>query len=186
VAAELLRPFPDEDLSGRGGLLQTRGHVDCVTGDERVPRARNHLAGVDADAPLQPELLDRRAQLQRRPDGPQSVILVHLGNAEDSHDGVPDELLHRRAVSFEGCAGALEVARLQPAERLGVKPFAPARVAGQVAEEHGDDLAHLSRDRLRDQVGAAGIAEASAFRVLLATTGAGDHGVIGNRARVID
>jgi hypothetical protein len=166
-------------------LLQARGHVDGIAGDERVPRASHHLAGVDADARPQAELLNCLAQLQRRPHGPQGVILVQPGDAEDGHDRITDELLHGCAVSLQCRARVLEVARLQPAEGLGVEALAPARVAGQVAEDHGDDLADLAgRPRLGGQLGPAGSTEAKAIGVLLAAAGAGDHVLTVESARI--
>jgi hypothetical protein len=40
----------EQDLAGGGRLLEPRGDVDGVAGDERLPLADDDLAGVDADA----------------------------------------------------------------------------------------------------------------------------------------
>ena len=54
-------------------------------------------------------------QLDGSPHRSQRVVLVHERNAEDSHDGVADELLHRAAVMLDDRLHALEVAREQRA-----------------------------------------------------------------------
>ena len=60
VAHEPVGLCAEQHLAGRGSLLETRRDVDRVAGDERVARARDDLAGVDADADLD---LDRVAEL---------------------------------------------------------------------------------------------------------------------------
>ena len=73
-------------------LLQTRGHVDGVTRHERVPATGDHLAGVDPDPCLEPELMDASMQLHGRPNRAQRVILRGDRDPEDRHHGVSHEL----------------------------------------------------------------------------------------------
>ena len=65
--------------------------------------------------------------------------------AEYGHDGVAHELLDRAAVAFERRAGGVEVLRLDPPPGLGVEPPPRRRRTGEVGEEDGDRLAHVSR-----------------------------------------
>src|SRR4051794_10402391 len=52
VANERSRLAADQDVARLRGLLQPRGDVDSVAGDKRLALARDHFAGVDADAQL--------------------------------------------------------------------------------------------------------------------------------------
>ncbi len=54
--------------------------------------------------------VQRRLHLDARPDGPEGVVLMDLGNAEHRHHGVADELLYRPAVAFDHRAHLGEIA----------------------------------------------------------------------------
>ena len=82
-----------------------------------------------ADARLDAQRRQGVAHLERGPDRPQRVVLVHLGHAEDGHHGVADELLDRAAMCLDDGLHALEVAREQRAERLGICGLAQRRRA---------------------------------------------------------
>ena len=127
------------------GLLQPRGDVDGVSGRESFGRPSYDFSRIDADARLDAELGQGVSHLHRSPAGPERVILVHLGDAEDGHDRVADELLHRSPVRLDDPLHTLEVAGEQGAERLRVGRLAQRGRAGYVAENDGDDLALLSR-----------------------------------------
>ena len=62
--------------------------------------------------------------LDGRPHGPQRVILVHLGDAEDSQHRIAGPLLDRPAVTLNGRAHAGEIAPKDLLERLRVELLA--------------------------------------------------------------
>jgi hypothetical protein len=135
----------NQDLAWLGRLLQPGRDVDGVAGREPLLRARDDLAGVHADPRLDAELGQRVSHLDGGADGAQSVVLVHVGNTEDGHHRVADELLHVPAVGLHDRLHPLEVASKQRAHRLGISRLSERCRAGHVAEEDGDGLALLSR-----------------------------------------
>ena len=65
---------PDDHLARLGGLLQSRGEVDCVPGREgRVGGLGDHLSGFDSDPRRQ---VDRLQDRERRLHGALGVVLV--------------------------------------------------------------------------------------------------------------
>ena len=107
-----LRP-DDHAVHGRG-RLQARGRVDDVARDERLaarhPRAERdeRLARVDGDPELKVEVELSRVELlravadgQRAAHSALGVVAVGGRRAEDGHDRVADELLHRPAERLE-------------------------------------------------------------------------------------
>ena len=102
IADEKSRLGPDENLAVGGALLEPRGDVDRVAGDERLSlSAHDDLARVDPDPCLQLVLGDRLAHLPRRADGAKRVVLVRRRDPEDGHHRIADELLDRAAVTLE-------------------------------------------------------------------------------------
>ena len=106
-----------QHLAGRCCLLEPRRDVDGVAGREPLVASAtpdDDLAGVDAgarrdlDAVVALELgvqgQERLTDLGSSADGAQRIVLVHRRDAEDGHDGVADELLHRPAVPLEHAA----------------------------------------------------------------------------------
>ncbi len=93
-----------------------------------------HLPGVDAGAHRDPDAVvalelvvqpdELVAQLDRRTDRAQRVVLVHERNPERGHHGVADELLDRAAVAIEHVTSSLVIARPDAAQRLGVELLA--------------------------------------------------------------
>ena len=132
----------DQDLARPGSLLQPRRDVHGVAGDERLAGAGDDLAGVHADADLEAEPGDGVAHLDRRPNGSQRVVLVDLGQPEDRHRRVADELLDRAAVALEDRAELGVVAAHELAQDLGIGPLAERRRADEVAEHDGHGLAN--------------------------------------------
>ena len=111
IADEKSRLGPDENFAVGGALLEPRGDVDRVAGDERLSlAAHDDLARVDPDPCLQPVLGDRLAHLPCRAHGAKRVVLVRRRDPEDGHHRIADELLHRAAVTLEDRAQILEVA----------------------------------------------------------------------------
>jgi hypothetical protein len=140
TAHERERRLADQHLVRRGRLLQPRRDVHRVAGREPLLGAGHDLAGVDTDPPLDPQLRERVAHLDRRAAGAQRVVLVSGRHAEDGHHGVADELLDRAAMPLDDRFHPLEVAREQCPQRLGVGRLAERRRADHVAEEDRDDL----------------------------------------------
>jgi hypothetical protein len=143
VASELERRVAEDDLAGLRSLLQSGGHVHGVAGNERVTRPCHDLACVDAYARVQAKLDDGFAELHRRAQSAQRIVLMEHGYAEDGHHGVADELLDGAAVALERGPRTLEVPRLESPQSLGVELVAGARVSREVAEDDGDDLADV-------------------------------------------
>ena len=145
------------------------------------PVARRSSVPVTTSPVLTPiracdaELGQRVAHLDRRAAGPQRVVLVHLGDAEDGHDRIADELLHRPAVRLDDPLHPLEVAGEQGPQRLGVGRLAERGRAGHVAEEDGDRLALLARGRSGLEQCAAVRAAWKALRSVLAAVRADRH-----------
>jgi hypothetical protein len=77
--------------------------------------------------------------------GAQGVVLVHLRDAEDGHDGVADELLDGAAVPLDHGAHRLVVAGHDRSELLGVHALAHIGGAGHVGEDDRDDLPLVDR-----------------------------------------
>ena len=171
---QLQRRRTDQHLTGLRRLLQPRSHVHRVPRSQPLLRPRHHLAGVHTDPAPNREFRQRIAHLDRRPAGPQRVVLMRRRHPEDRHHGIADELLHRAAVGLDDCLHPLEVAGEQDPQCLGIRLLAQCSRADQVAEENGDGLPLLPRGRLTES-GAAVVAEARSGRVLTAATGAHGH-----------
>ncbi len=150
AACQSPRHLADHDLPRRRRLLEPRSHVDRVTRRQPFRGSGHDLARVDADPPFDPELGEGLAHLQRRPQRPHRIVLVHDRHAEHRHHGVPDELLDGSAVPLDDRLHPLEVAREERPQRLGVGRLAERRRPDDVAEEDRDRLPLLARDgRLR-------------------------------------
>jgi hypothetical protein len=124
-------PFADQDRARIGLLLQARRDVDRIAGDEKIAaiaRARgDDLAGVHADAQFERRSIrvarDRIAQAERRGERTLGVVAVRLRHAEDRHDRIADELLHRSAVRVDHFARDRVVAAEHRAHVLRVAGF---------------------------------------------------------------
>ena len=156
VLHERVRRRADQDRPRLGGLLESLGEVDRVTGHERLARpgvARDDLTGVDADpageldAPLHPQLRVElgEAPLHLRPgaDSAKGVVLVDHRHAEHGHHLVAAEPLDRPAVRRTISAIDSRVARHDAARRLGIGRLAERRRADDVAEEDRHGLPDL-------------------------------------------
>jgi hypothetical protein len=142
-------PLADDDLAGRGALLQAGADVDCVSGDERASLARradDDAARVHADTELE-LLAEERAEpalhRQRGVESALGVILLGDRRAERRHDRVADELLDRPT----GLLDLLGHGVVEP-DQQGTRPLrillAELRRPDEVGEEHGRHLAFLS------------------------------------------
>lgn len=168
-----VRSLAEQDLSLVRRLLQARGDVDGVAGDERLARAGDDLPGVDTDPNSETERSDSLSYLVRSPHGAQGIVLVGPRDPEHTHGGIAYELLDPAAVPLEDRAGLRVAAAHQLAQELGVCAVAERGRAYEVAEENGNDLA--DRRRLGGERRGAGVAEARPFRVLLTALGAAPH-----------
>ena len=82
------------------------------------------------------------AQLDRRPDGTQSIVLVGGRHTEDGHDATVPQPLDRRAVALEH--------RRQLGKRAVTEP--PAQLRVEAGRAHGlGDAGHENRDRLANR-----------------------------------
>ena len=116
--------------------------------------AGQHLAGVDADA--QPDCRARQtlqvrslgADIQARADGPQRVVLVGGGNAEDADHRIADELLDHPAVPLDLAARHGCVAGEHAIHVFGIGRLRDGGEADQIAEQGGDDPAFLGEGRV--------------------------------------
>ena len=100
---------------------------------------------------------------------------MKLGQAEDRHDRVTDELRERPTVPLDDRSHALEVRGQDLVERLRVEPLAePSRV-----DDVGEEDRHHPTEALRGLLGQllpAGQAEPGSLGVLLAADPADRHG----------
>ena len=103
----------DRDRHRRRRRLQSGGDVDGVTGEEALAarridvEAHQGLAGVDADAHLEPPVADARQrvdlvdQTQAGAHGALGVVFMQRRHAEDGDHGVADVLLDGAAVGLD-------------------------------------------------------------------------------------
>ena len=146
----------DEDLAGSGRLLETGRGVDGIPGHQHLSGrgiARDDLARVHADPRRERdaavaleflvEVLQPVAHLHRGPNRAKGIVLMHVRDPEDRHHRISDELLHGAAMTFDRDLHRVEVPRHHAPEGLGVEQLTERRGAGDVAEHHGDRLAHL-------------------------------------------
>ena len=193
IARGPTRRLPDKNAVDRRGRLQPCGSVDHVPRDHGLPfgrsRANLHqrLARVHSDAHLQIRLLNAPvADRKRRTHRPLRIVFVGNRRAENGHHCVADELLHRAASPLELRAQVSVIRLEQSAHVLGIEEFRLCREADEVDEHDRDDLAFFAeRALLSLERTTAGVAEACAFRILLATAGARHHAQSVRRARSV-
>ena len=111
----------------------------------------DHEARVQAHAEHQPHLLARverdRLGVHRAADveggehGATGVILVGERRAEQRHEAVAEELVHRAFVAMHLRERRLEEAAQERVHAVGADPLGEGGGADEVAEEHGDGLA---------------------------------------------
>jgi hypothetical protein len=139
---QCLHPLGQADGIPDGGVLHPE-----VVGD----RADDDLAGVepDADGEGEPSLPGQFVgvagellpEMEGGEAGPPGVILVGDRGAEERHDAVAGELVHRSLEPVDAVAEDLEVALHEPAPVLGVQALGQFHGADEVGEEHGHVLA---------------------------------------------
>ncbi len=178
------RGLADQHLARLGGGLQPRREVDDRACHQQLTCRRTSdrgLAGFDADPDFERPV---KAQLVAKPPralgdgkaGPhraQRVVLMHVGQPENGHHRVADELLGPATQSGQFFGGGVEEAPQHLASAFGVQSLREARRVHQVREQDCDQLALLSLDQ-RSSRGATVGAEARRLR----------KGQPANRARV--
>ena len=167
--------FTEQDVARARRLLQARGHVDGIAGCQALLGAGHDLARVKADPGLHTERGQRFSHLDRGSDRTKRVVLVDDRDAEDGHDRVANELLHRPTVRLDDPPHPLEVARQQGTQRLRIGRLAKCCRAGHVAEQDRDRLPLLARRWDRAQHRAAVGAKGEVSFALAATAGADRH-----------
>src|SRR5205823_13227585 len=138
---ELEGRLAEENLAWEGGLLRSRGDVHRVSGRKPLVGAGDDLARGESDPAFNLELRECPLHLQGDAASTQGIVLVSGGNAEDGHDRIADELLHRSTMELDDLLHPLEVAGKQRSQSLGICRLAQRGRADDVAEEHGHDLA---------------------------------------------
>ena len=156
VGDEPVRGLADHDRSRLRGLLQARGDVgrvadrrivhpevaaDAADDDEPAIEALAHLEGEGALA-LQLALivLEGTLDAERGAHGPLRMILVSDRSAEECHDAVTEELVHRAFVPVHLGQHDLERVLHQRVHVLGVEPGRERGEPGDVHEEDSDLL----------------------------------------------
>src|SRR5262249_43344071 len=115
----LLEPCSDIDgIAGREGLSSRAG------ADEDVPGVHADSQG-ELDAVRAHQLVGVRGDRVTQIDGgaycPQRVVFVELGQPEEPHDSVADELLGRTSVTLENLPREFEVPREDPVHRFRIE-----------------------------------------------------------------
>ena len=84
-------------------------------------------------------------------DGPQRVVLVHVGQPEHRHHGVADELLGPAAQRLQLAGRGVEEAAEHVAGALRVQPLGQAGRVHQVGEQDRDHLPLLRPEQRPDR-----------------------------------
>jgi hypothetical protein len=174
----------DHHPADRRHPFQTGGGVDHVAdhsfGFPASTEGHDRLAGGEADPDRQIEirllavqLLDRLRHRERAPHRPLGVVLV-ARDAEHRHNPVADELVDHPPEPFGLAAEAHVVGPKACPDVLGIGPVGAGGETGQVAEQHGDDLALLGRSKGAERSTAA-TAEREPLRGLRTAGGTRPH-----------
>jgi len=145
VADERERRLADQHLARLRRPLQPRRHVHSVAGRQPFFGTRHHLAGRDADPSLDFEPGQGLLHLDRGPAGPQSVVLMRYGDAEDGHHCVADELFNRAPVTLDHGLHLVEEASKARPHYFRIGRLALPCGVDDVAEEDRDRLPDLAR-----------------------------------------
>ena len=167
VGDETVGGLPDHDLARLRRLLKARGNVgrvadsrvvhpevvsDAADDDEPAVEALAHLEGQRALArQLVSVVLERALDAERGAHRSLRVVLVGERRAEERHDAVPEELVHRSLVPMDLGQHELEGARHEAVHVLGVEPRRERGEARDVHEQDGDLLAFALEGGLRGE-----------------------------------
>ena len=132
---------PDQDLARHRNLLQPRGEVYGLSGDERgLSVIDDQLARLDPDPGLEIELVHCLSHRDGRSGGAQRVVLVRLWDAERGEDRVARELLDDPPVDRDAVGDALEELRDATPDDLGIGRSHHPRRVDEVHEQHRREL----------------------------------------------
>ena len=148
---------PNEDLARRRRLLETSRDVHRVAGHQALARRGSPATTSPVFTPTRmvslspcraraPSFRAARASLHRLRTLARRAARRPRGAAgsEDGHDRVADELLDDARRAPRRRPQGVEVARLDAAQRLGVKALPDLGRTDHVGEDDRDDLAHLA------------------------------------------
>jgi hypothetical protein len=154
---QLQRPGGEPDSAGRRELLhacrQVRGlaHGGVVHTEIAADRAHNNVAGVESDADLHLDALGAAKLVRVSPYAvlhsergiarPHGVILVGERRAEQRHDAVTHDLVHRPLVAMDRLHHPFEHRIEQLARLLGIAVREHLHRALEVGEQDSDLLA---------------------------------------------
>ncbi len=168
AAHEPMRGVRDHHAARFARLLQARRHVGRVahggvvhpevaadasdhdeTGVQPLPRAEADAARRE----LLPVVLERPGDAERGMDRPARMILVRDRRAEERHDPVPEELVHRALVAMDFREHEVEGTLHEPVDLFGIEALRQRREPGDVDEEDRHLLAlALERARRREDL----------------------------------
>ena len=136
---------PTRISPGRAASCSRAARFTALTGRERrLCALDDDLAGLDADARFELELVHGLAHRERGSNGPLGVVLVRLGNAEGRHHGVAGELLDDPPMLGDAVRHHVEELGDAAPDDLRVEAGGEARRVDDVDEQHGGELSlHL-------------------------------------------
>jgi hypothetical protein len=140
----------EEDLPGLCRLLQPCSDIDGIASREGVSsraRADKDVPGIHADSHGELDAAgahqlvgvreDRVTQFDGGPYCSQRVVFVELGQPEETHYGVADELLGRSSVALENLPCHFKVPREDPVHRLRIEELAETGRLDYVCKDDG-------------------------------------------------
>jgi hypothetical protein len=172
---ECERRLSDQHLVGLGRLLEARGDVDRVAGREPLLGPGHDLARVHTNPRLHTERRQSVPHLHGRPDGTQSVVLVHPRHAKHRHHRITDELLEGASVPLDDRPHPPEIAGKQRTNGLRIGHLAERGRLRHVAEQHRDRLTLLTARSAGLQLRAAVGTEGKIALALAPTAGTDQH-----------
>ena len=135
----------EHELARLGGLLEPRGERDGLAGRKGgLAVLGDDLSGLDPDAGLQLELLDRLEDREPGANRPLCVVLVRLRDPEGRHHRVPRELLDDPAVRDHAVRDAVEERLDTAAHDLRIRARHERGRVHEVDEQHRRQLAFHS------------------------------------------
>ena len=156
IGDEPVGGFADHDVSALGALLQARGDVggvsdrgvvhpevaaDAADDDEPAIEALAHLERQGALAlQFTAIVLEGALDAERGAHRPLRMVLVSDRRAEERHDAVAEELIHRAFVPMDLGQHELERARHERVHVLRVESGGERGEAGDIHEQNGDLL----------------------------------------------
>ena len=128
VTHKPLRCVADHHLARRGSRLQASREVEDGAAAQRLPRAGYRLARCHSNPHSHAaRIRERLLEIIGRSHRSQRIVVMHAWNAEDSQDGVPDELVDSAAVALNQPPSDVEVPPHHRPQRLSIEPVTQSR-----------------------------------------------------------